>query len=478
MLGAGLLAFATLGTLVTIITARDRIGGDDFFFYICTARDLVAGASAVTLERYAYFPGIYRFWGGVIAALGDDLARIQWVYLLLLIANGTLAGLVVGRETRRVAAGIVAAVLTLTFCIRLEALEGVAEPLATLPALVGVLAWSYFPERLAGATLLGIGMGLAVEARQHAVLLLAGLLPLFFERRLRRSGLLALVAATAAFLAAILIEGQGLWPIVRGVSTLLLYVPDDAPLVNLWQALTRSPQTSLALALVAAQLIARRRGSQLPLVAAMAAAAALAPLLQLSERAYAHYLILSAPFLAIALTIDGARQLSAPTPAVRRGVALAALALLAPGGGFSPLWPPSWDLRFPGRWRDDPAVARDLQRLKGELRRGEDVLILPPRRNDIHLALGTYCDAYSGGYNFGTEVERATPLSGASWERLEAIVVIHRRGDDEETAWQNHSCGPLAATLPARGFHEAARFQTLSVWRPQEPPARAAQVRH
>ncbi len=77
-------------------------------------------------------------------------------------------------------------------------------------------------------------------------------------------------------------------------------------------------------------------------------------------------------------------------------------------------------------WRLDPAVARDLEAARSHVRPGEDVLVLPPRRNEVHLTLGTRSVSFPLGYGWAPASARAALASPG----LRAVIAI-KSGLDE-----------------------------------------------
>src|SRR5262249_1923437 len=112
----------------------------------------------------------------------------------------------------------------------LEGYQGFLEPIATLPALAGTLAWGGEPLRgragIARAIALGAGLGLAVFPTLKAapplggfVALASGLASKEAEKRPEPRALAALpLAAILAFALALLNEGHGLLPLARGLE--------------------------------------------------------------------------------------------------------------------------------------------------------------------------------------------------------------------------------------------------------------------
>src|SRR5438270_345467 len=52
------LAWALATAVGFLVVLRPSIGGNDFFYYVCTARDLTNGVPQPD-ARFTYFPGVY-----------------------------------------------------------------------------------------------------------------------------------------------------------------------------------------------------------------------------------------------------------------------------------------------------------------------------------------------------------------------------------------------------------------------------------
>ncbi|MBS2021234.1 MAG: hypothetical protein JST92_02410, partial [Deltaproteobacteria bacterium] len=229
----------TLGAALRLAWAlAPSLAGVDFYAYVCFARDLISprGASAA---RFAYFPGVYVFWAAVMKLWGQSLRDLQQGYVTLLFTNAALCALLVfralGRSSKgpltpqaRVLAGAFAFAWCLLLDVPLEGFVGATEPIATLPFLLGLLAWGGAPlTGRAGswrALALGLGIGLGVFGKQQALLVAFGWLALVPDvlgpkpLHARSTLLLIPIAAVGTLLSALQLSG-GLSALVRGVQT-------------------------------------------------------------------------------------------------------------------------------------------------------------------------------------------------------------------------------------------------------------------
>lgn len=495
------LAWGITSMVLYAVAVRSSIGGVDFFSVICAARDMVDGASAGPPQRYGYFPGTYGFWRISMHLGVRSLGGLQAAYLGVLAANAGLVGAIIGRLTRRLDIAVFGVVWTGVLLSCAEGAEGCTEPIATIPVLVGVLVWCGAPLRgrmgLARALVLGGGLGAALVTKQQAGLLSLGAIAMLpqlvagpVERRHRFGHLAAIVvAATVAFMVGIKLTGGGLTSIAEGLSTVSAYPAEGTFLGNL---LIRAQSSELLVAFVLTGMVGlawlgiifhpRARhllGEPRVAVASLAMCAAGFTLLQLQKRSYAHYLLLSVPFLVIAVSVAAPALASRVSEAVRgrpvlrfAAIGLAA-ALLSDDGRpgrtaqFS-AWPIRWGsepLEFP-RWYKQPAIARDLLRLEALVPRGEELVLIPPSRNEIHFILGTRSRVSPLGYGWG-QVPGVTLRDVTRSPEVGAVIVVTQGDSGWESLWKQFDCDETVAGLEASGFHLAVQLETFTLWRRQ-----------
>jgi hypothetical protein len=478
------LAAAAIATARHLIAARPRVEGIDFYYYLCVARDLADGV-ATSETRHFYFPGVYRFWRAVFALFGRSLPALQTAYMALLVANAAAIAAVVWRGAGRAAPALVSGLWYLALCSSLEGFAGATEPLATLPVLVGLAAWGGEPlvrrRGLVRALALGAGLGLGVYAKQLGGLLAVGAaaMPLMnlAAPQNRRHGWAKLAvipaAATLVLLIGILAEGEGLAPLRLGLSFASGYEAKGTPRGNLLWFASHAPLLAVASAGILAAvallaLVPRWRPLLCERWAALAGFALLAglvALLQFSKRGYLHYALLSAPLLvaAVALVVSA---LVYRLPA-RSAVWVEATLVIAAVGGLALTH--RGEVPPPAPWRAQADVAADLVALKSQLQPGEDLLIIPPRRNEIHFHLGTRSQSFAPGYTWGPG---SGLLEAAVHEpELDAVLVLRTGLDrtDAET-WRLLECDRAVLALGPAGFRRVAKLRASTLFRRGQPP--------
>ena len=476
----GALALTTFMAARQLLALRPLIEGVDFYYYLCVARDLADGVEQSAM-RHFYFPGVYRFWQAVFAVAGRSLTAIQWAYVALLAANALATAAVIWRGGGRAAPAVLGGLWYLALCPPLEAYAGVTEPLATLPVLVALAAWAGEPLAgfwgLARAIALGVGLGIAVYAKQLGALLALGALALPLmnlgappERR-HHWGYMAAVPAIAllVLLVGIAAEGEGLAPLRLGLDAMSSYPAKGTFRLNLLWVVEHAPLLAvftLATPLALVALFALESGWR-PLLgerwAALAGFCLLAGLFALAQylkRAYLHYALLSAPLL-IASAMLTATALVRRLPERARGwpetalvAAVAAWLLLIQ----------LTTLVEPSSWRAQPEIRADLWDLKGVLRPGEDLLIIPPRRNQIHFLLGTRSQSFPFGYSWAP----GNGLVEAALRKpeLDAVLVLRTHLDQSDNeAWRALDCDRAVAGLGAAGFARVRSLRTMTLFR-------------
>ena len=478
-----------------VLSARSSIEGADFYLYSSFARDLQNGATDVHWVHFRYFPGVYTFWRTAIAVGGDSLEALQWSYLTLLAANALAVAGVVWRVSRTIPAAALGALGYLMVISRLEGFHGLTEPLATLPVLVALLVWGGRPLAGLGGTAqavaLGIGLGLGVYAKQQGVLLSAGWIALIVGRVLDRSTsrdswrLLAAipVVAISVFLLSVLGERQGLEPLRIALDAAATYESEGRTIDNLaWLAGVCRPWAAVTLLAIGVWLavaaVPRLQGA-LPdpawRVVGFAACATIGALLQFTKRSYLHYGLLVAPF-AVVLVVVAGRALGRRVLEDQQRYPLAAMLVLGlavvllardegrPGG--IALWPPTPgpNIVAPSPWRAKPEVARDITVLRGLVRRNEDVLVLPPRRNELHLLLGTRPITHWQGYGWAPVKDGA--IAAIRSPKLESVVLIRDPlTADDWRGWEWARGDEAVVELQRAGFVPVRRLETMSLWR-------------
>jgi hypothetical protein len=348
--------------------------------------------------------------------------------------------------------------------------------------LIGLAVWGGEPllgrRGLGRALVLGAGLGLGVYAKQLAGLLAVGAaaLPLSNlaaprDRRHRWAYLAAIPAVAATvLLVGILAEGDGLAPLSIGLFAVSGYKPQATFQFNLQWIASHAPLLALAtvgllavFALLA--LVPRWRpllGERWAALAGFALLAGLVALLQFSKRPYLHYALLPVPMLIVGVTLV-ATALLLRLPVRIEGWPEAAVVVAVLVGL---LVVDRGEIAQPAPWRTRLDVAADLAQLKSELRPGEDLLVIPPRRNEIHFFLGTRSRSFAPGYSWAPGsglLEAAVRNPG-----LDAVLVL-QTGLDETDAltWRLLECDRGVAALAPAGFQPILKLRTATLFRRQ-----------
>ncbi len=320
-----MLCWSLLCAVVYLICNRHEIGSVDFFYYVCTAHDMLSPQVTVSDHSFIYFPGVYTFWRSVMLGIGTTLADLQLGYLLLLVANAVLVGATISRLTRRLAPGLFGAVWYVVLASRFEGLAGVNEPLATAMLLGGLLLWAgqplVGPRGLLATCLLGISLGMTVYAKQQAGLLTLGALALLLlwpatksPRRHSWAQLSAIpLIATTVLMTGILLEGRGWIPLREALSFAAGYGTESSLLWNLYVQIRADELAACAagLMVLAWCLIVwkgdRRQWAETPAfqVASWAMVGFLFTLIQFVSRPYGHYMLLGIPCLVVGSVLLG-----------------------------------------------------------------------------------------------------------------------------------------------------------------------------
>lgn len=465
LFAAGLLAIGA-AIIAGLSVIRAQIGSVDFFYYICTSRDLATGAD-VPLSRYGYFPGVYAFWGEVIRLGGGSLAGLQWTYLGLLLANVFSVAWLVGRVGRSAGAGALAALWCAAGYTSCEGFAGCTEPLATLPLLLALLVWRGAPLRgwrgLVSALALGLGMGLATYAKQPGGLLALGWLAMFptllapAELRHRLHYLLTIpVVAALTFVGGLLLEGHGFEPLRLGLRSVGMYeVLEPGWLVVIVGACI----FVMTLALMLMPGFSKYRAQPWHGLAGFCAAAAAAACFQFTKRSYLHYHLIAVPFIIVAMSVVLAQMTSEIRRSVRWNpgirIALLALAIVLPTFDV-------WLTAPPPLWPSDPQTLADLAALRRVVRPGDELIPLPSYRNELHFHLGTRL--YTAPFGYGWSLRPDYVPSLLHMPQLNAALVVTRDVHDWESR-TGINFNAASAELHKNGFHKAVELPTMTLWR-------------
>ncbi len=476
-------------TIRYLFFVRPAIEGVDFYYFVCTARDLAAGRSDLTMLRYLQFPGVYWFWKLPFQLGYGNLESLQWWYLALIVANTVAVGLIVQRTVLNSYAAIFAALAYISYCSRSEGFYGTAEPLATLPVLIALCIWSgrSLMERrgLLRVAALGVGFGLALLAKQHAGLLAAGSFSLVItyflqsEKQITLKRLVAIpVISVIIVFMGIFLEGHGLEPLRISVKEMPAYQRAG----HIWKTIQHQMHISwplLHLSVVAfltwlAGLVHRQIRTQPKVqVLGFTCVAGYAALLSFHVRPYGHYGLLAGPMLILSVVIAGV-ELGRLLPLRYRESSIACflIVILAvspfvhtnANSRYFHLWPiDPLTLPHGQPWRINPTIAKDLMTLKKLVQREETLLLLPHRRNEIHFFLETRSVA-SRGYSW----RKSGILSEILQQRgTDVVLEIHPQFlyADDLAACKLIQCDRTREVLPQLGFAPVAILESMTLWR-------------
>ena len=484
LLVAGL-GWALVTAGLYLVRIRPYIGDVDLFYYLCNARDM-NNHSLPSNDCYSYFPGVYRFWRTVMLIGGQQLATIQWSYLLVILANGLLVAAIVWRHSRCLASSLFAACWLLVLTSRFQGTAGETELLATIPLLAALLYWSGQPLRGTRGwrycLALGIGLALTAYVKQQAGLLSLGALALLLSYRWRGksdqhqlSQLISIpVIAAAVFLVSLLLEGAGWQPLQIGLATVADYEREGSWWFNLYVQLRRDETAGLAAlfsGLVLVNCLWRKNSrstATLELVLFLAIGA-LFTLLQLRSRAYHHYMLLAAPALVISSVLLW-REIFPTRSEGNRKTALLRCALillifvpfLRDTGIRESLTP--WRVLSsnnfaPGQlWHQQPAIAKDLQQVANSV--GETLYVFPARHNSVYFTLQAQTSS-PRGYRF----EQAA-LDETDWSVHSQVLLLKPASWDASDQQVISAKGLVSwrAALEQAGFQAKLELPTMALY--------------
>lgn len=485
---------AALLALRFSLATQPLIDGVDFYLVILYARDLAHGEADIPLSRYIYFPGIYSFWKAVYLAADGSLAGMQWAYVGLLIANAVLTGAILTTVIANWQAGLLAAALYLVAGSRIESLYGCAEPIVTLPYLLGLWSWLRFSRRERGTAAvlaLATGFGLALYTKQQGGLLALGAIGLLPALRLGnppytctlRQWFLIPPISLGIFVLAMWIEGGGLSAATWGLRFAAGYQPEGSWVEHLGRAWEMTQPFSNFLASgIAVCLIGLRFKDRLPplppaslVILAISLGSVLGGLAQFSKRGYLHYALLVLPSLLLiaGLTIDALVRWLAPAlqgaPGKVRGAAVAGVAALllvhAPG---TPAFVqhvtvqaagPSKPAGFTERVKDTfPPLCRHVPS-------NSELLLVPSREQVVHWMCGTRAVSFQPGYAWWS-LSPAPYREALSSPRLAHVFVFSdEAGPYERQFFAENGRNWIAEELTRQGFREAFAFEGGTLYR-------------
>lgn len=481
------------------VTTRPFIGGVDFYYYVLTARDLANGA-AVPAGRYFYLPGVFSFWRTVFMVSDGSLSALQWAYLAVLFANAFLIGGILTTLTRSWPAGGTGAALYLFVAGRIEGFAGITEPIATVPFLLGLWLWVLMrgdQASHAGLLALAAGFGLAFYAKQQGGLLalgVVGLLPALWSsdpsERYRISHLAILpFGAIGVFLVAMALEGGGL----AAVWTALLAVRDYQAQGSWVEHVNRvfeltQPVSNFFLSSCIAWAVLTFFHNRVPIVSnsllltlGIAIFATLGCLIQFTKRGYLHYAMLLLPSALIAAGLGlyavikllgwSARVWRRPAvPLVMLGTAVFLWTNSA--GATALVRDTSAMATASTRWLTHEDIGRTFTPLCSRVGPGTDLLLIPPRENQIHW----FCRTQPVDTKIKNSWESPDPRNYrpvlASPAVRNVFVLSPNYGAFEKWYFETGDWRHFPQELGELGFHETFRFDVGTLYQKSQPGAR------
>ncbi len=489
---AAVILFALLA-LRFVLAARPLIDGVDFYLVLLYARDLAHGAADIPLSRYIYFPGVYTFWKAVYVAAGGSLPGMQWAYIGLLILNALLTGAILATVLANWQAGLLAAALYLVAGSRIESLYGCAEPIATLPYLLGLWSWVLLSQRgarTAGLIALAAGFGLALYTKQQGGLLALGVVGLLPALRLAdppnkftlRQWLLIPLVSLGVFAIAMWLEGGGLAAAAYGLGFAAEYPPEGSwggHLHRAWEA--TQPFSNFLPAGLAVCLIGWRYRDRLLLppfsllILGISIGSVVGGLAQFSKRGYLHYALLLLPSLLLiaGLTIDALARWLAPhmrqgPRAVRSAAMAGAVALLlvhAPGTSAflrhatAQFDAPTKPAGFTERIKETfPPLCRHVPP-------DSELLLVPSREQVIHWMCGTRAISFQPGYAWFSlspaPYREALAAPGLAY----VFLFSDKAGPYERQFFLENGRSRIEEELTRRGFRVIFEFEGGTLYR-------------
>lgn len=481
-------AWGGVAAILYACYVRPVVGGADFFYYLAYSRDMLTEAKDVYPGAYTYFPGVYAFWRTMWWASGGQLALLQSIHIGTVAAVAFLLAAITYTRTRHLLVALTMGLAFWTFASRYEGFQGTVEPLALIPALIGVWVWNGAQEerwRRAGLAALALGWGAATWLRQHAALLAGGWCALIFEwlwphratwKQLAELFAVPVLIATIV-VGATLAEGRGLQSLATGLAAAQSYEQRGTLLENLYHQV-RNDESFALIALIATAgairlslpIMLRRipwpNNVRFALVLLCSALCAIYPL---KNREYYHYMLLVIPNVLLLLLcwMEPLRKYlpTANSPWTCWWVFfVSAFPFFYTGSNLATFHFWRWskpDLRLWRPWYEDPAVATDLSQLQHYVRGADQRLfIIPPHRVEPFL-LWRLRSSPEIGYGFDPPPPEKFP-----WDAVDFVLVIEPQFDAPTHRAVRHRPANqrLIDALPAKGFRPISSLPTMILY--------------
>ena len=480
-------SIATLGTVaiyVFLYHAHPTIGGVDWFYYLCYARDQINGVP--TSENiYSYFPGVYMFWRQAMFWFGFDVDALRCIVILVLLINAVLVELIIWRQTRSVALSWIGGLVHGVLLIRFQGLSGVTEPVALIPLLVALVVWNGDAfVRWKKSVTVGICLGLVVLCKQQAGLLTLGALvwlPAWKQHDKRQVIAIPIIALLTLVLLT-LTEGAGLTPLFKGLDTAASYANEGSMFRNILIQAVHDPIATLALLStcgitfwLSRQELDEDSTSQVRIIGFLMIGA-IASLVQFSFRNYHHYFQLALPAASIGLILSLHILYRLKSP-LRNLVFPFAIAIL----GYQSTthidtdvlqWPNKTYIQHYKDWHDQAPIAvalKDHEKLQQVIQTKEPVISLPPRYSSFFYLTGLR-SASAHGYSF-----REFDMKNGNWfDEIanrnitpEFVILWHFESPESSSKDWNAQNGPAAQKMDALS-NRYVRFSSqkaYTIWR-------------
>lgn len=484
---------AALSLLAWLVWVSPYCEGVDFYYYVLWARDRLAEDPAVVAARDLYLPGVYVFWGSVLRVAGGlDLRFLHVAVQAMVIAMATVTAAAAWRVGVGRLTALLGGFVTFALASRLEGFQGVTEPLVMAAFMTGVVIWAGAglddASGLWARVALALASAVAIWFKLQGVLLLAGFATLAVadivsatSRRGQRRAVAAAVfmpaLAILVAVALVLLDGRGLAPIrgalgwgrdyrIEGTLTQLIRpFWDEAG----WVLLAATVAFLLLLVLPAL----RTANGNMFRVVAFCWGSGVATLYQFSRRAYLHYGLLTvAPAVvcaAVGVTLLARRvRLSTAPSGLATWCLVTTVALVVArgnadgSGAWVPLDVPHGLPPYPVM-RHDPQVAHDLAELCEVMEPGDDLVVLPARRNFVHVVCGTVPRSRPLRYTWAiVPGEYRDTLSNPELRRVLVFSDLASYADQE-------SCGPggcpaLINDIPSLGYEPTRSWPTFTLF--------------
>ncbi len=448
----------------------ETVGGVDFYFYLCAARDVLVGRP----EKFAYFPGFVWVWGGLMKLLGQDLLALQYGYLALVWIGVALVGCVTLAAGVGLGWSLLSSALYYGILLHFQALDGITEPFVVIAYLAGILFWAESFARghkVLSLLLLGASGGVAICMKQQGALLLLGgvaLLPLTLIRKseLRVTiGSLLIGAAMApiTLLLLLCVWDSSLSILQSGVGAVQSYAKHGSFFSHLEPFHRLFPIPCLGLLGLGLYLRTLYRPSSVTLPTACAdillgitVFSGVGTLYQFIYRGYRHYGILTIPCIVIAAIIVLHRIFCATACKDRRYQGVALLTILVVGGwgylnsaNLQPIF--VYQPLLERRKTTDSQFAPYVE-LCSHIERDSELYIFPPRKNLIHWVCGTKSTVWERGYGWD-DIPKERYLVPLVDERLSQVFVLEETANDYNRAGVLELKGePIRKALYDAGF--------------------------